>query len=278
MKLGICLAAAVAAFLSGPAVARALDEAALGNWALERSPARCVISRQYGPAKAPMTLGFKAPPIGDAIQIVIVRPDDRNRVTQSDAKLTIDSEIVRTTALSYPLGLGRTRSAHLMNLSGDNSARLRRASALEVWVKSAVSGSKGLHRSFSLGPIASAWGQVDSCLARLRQTWNISEDGSRIKEPARMINTEGVFNESDYPTVALGRGQSGTTKIMLLIDEEGMVKDCTLTEASGAAVLDSNTCGVILRRAKFQPAIGLDGKPAKSGFTQHITWRIEYTR
>jgi protein TonB len=161
-----------------------------------------------------------------------------------------------------------------MNLSGDNSASLRRASALAVWVKGAGIGNKALHRSFKLGPMAGAWGQVDACLARLRQTWNISEDGSRVREAARMINTEGLFHDSDYPTIAVGRGQSGTTKVMLLIDENGVVKDCTLTEASGVAVLDSNTCGVILKRARFQPAIGLDGKPAKSAFTQTITWRL----
>ena len=142
MKFGTCLAAAGAAFLSGAALAKATDEAPLGNWALERSPARCVISRQYGSAGAPVTLGFKAPPMGDAIQIVIVRPDERSKVTQTDAKLTMDSEIVRATALSYPLGVGRTRAAHLMNLSGDNSASLRRASALEVWVKGGVSRTK----------------------------------------------------------------------------------------------------------------------------------------
>jgi TonB family protein len=222
-----------------------------------------------------VTLGFKAPPMGDAIQIVIVRPDDRSKVTQTDANLTVDSEFVRTTALSYPLGVGRTRAAHLMNLSGDNSASLRRASALEVRVKGGVSRTKGMHQSFNLGPMASAWAQLDSCLARLRQTWNISEEGSPIREAARLINpTEALFSSADYPQAALARSQSGSTKIMLLIDESGVVKDCTLTQASGVAVLDSNTCGVILRRARFHPAVGLDGRPAKSAFSQTITWRL----
>lgn len=276
MKLGTCLAFTAAAFLSGPARAAAPEEQALGNWALERSPARCVISRQYGPAGAPMTLGFKAPPIGDATQIIIIRPIARNRVTQSDAKLTIDGEIIRTTALSYPLGVGHSRAAHLINLPGENSASLRRASELEVWVKGTTGANKGLHRTFSLGSMTSSSAQLDACLTRLRQTWNISEDGSRIKEAASLINpTESLFSSADYPKAALARFQSGSTGIMLLIDENGVVKDCTLTEASGVAVLDSNTCGVILRRARFNPAIGLDGKPAKSALSRKITWRVE---
>ena len=60
--------------------------------------------------------------------MVIVRPDARTMVTQTDAKIAIDSEIVRTNALSYPLG--RDRAAHLVNLTGDlrpSSAALARS-------------------------------------------------------------------------------------------------------------------------------------------------------
>jgi hypothetical protein len=274
MKSRTCLVAAWAAVLSGPATAQSPDQAALGAWALERSPARCVISRKYGPAADPVTLGFKAPPIGDALQIVIVRPDSRTIVTQTDAKIAIEGEIVRTNALSYPVG--RDLAAHLINLTGDNSAVLRRASELRVEVKGAVRRNKGLRRSFSLGPIASSWGQLDSCLVQLRQTWNMGKDFSQLTVAARpIVPLEKLFSSADYPRVALRQLQSGTSGIMLLIDESGAVKDCTLTQASGVAVLDSRTCGLIVLRGKFQPAIGPDGKPAKSAYFQRITWGIE---
>lgn len=274
MKSGTCLVAACAAVLSEPAAAQAPDQDALSNWALERSSERCVISRKYGPASAPMTLGFKAPPIGDALQIVIVRPAGRTGVTQTVARVTIDKEIVRTTVLNYPLG--RDRAAHLVNLSGDHSTLLRRASALEVWVKGSARMHKGLLRSFGLGPMASAWAQLDSCLGRLRQTWNISEDGPRLQVAARpTVPMELLFGPADYPGVAVRRKQTGTSGILLLIDESGAVKDCTLTQASGVAVLDSITCLVILSRARFLPALGPDGKPAKSAYRREITWRLE---
>lgn len=274
MNPGTCLVAACAAILGGAATAQAPGQDALSNWALERSPERCVISRKYGPATAPMTLGFKAPPIGDALQIVIVRPDNRTGITQTVARVTIDKEIVRTTVLNYPLG--RDRAAHLVNLSGDHSAVLRGASELEVWVKGSARMHKGLLRSFGLGPMATAWAQLDSCLSRLRQTWNINEDGPRLTEAARpVVELGALFGPADYPGVAVRRKQTGTSRIMLLIDESGAVKDCTLTEASGVAVLDSITCLVILSRARFLPALGPDGKPAKSAYRQQITWRLE---
>ena len=92
MKPGTCLVAASAAVVSGPAAAQAPRQDALSNWALERSSERCVISRKYGPATAPVTLGFKAPPLGDAVQLVIVRPDNRTGPTQTVARVTIDQE------------------------------------------------------------------------------------------------------------------------------------------------------------------------------------------
>ena len=274
MNPGTCLVAACAAVLSGSATAQAPVEEALSNWALERSSERCVISRKYGPATAPVTLGFKAPPSGDALQIVIVRPDNRTGTTQTQSRITIDKEIVRTTVLNYPLG--RDRAAHLVNLSGAHSALLRRAGELEVWVKGSARMHKGLLRSFGLGPMATAWAQLDSCLARLRQAWHISEDGPQLQAAARpKVPMELLFGPADYPGVAVRRKQTGTSGILLLIDESGAVKDCTLTEASGVAVLDSITCLVIFSRARFQPALGPDGKPAKSAYRQKITWRLE---
>jgi len=31
----------------------------------------------------------------------------------------------------------------------------------------------------------------------------------------------------------------------------------------------------VKERAKFKPAVGLDGKPSKSSYSQRINWRLE---
>jgi hypothetical protein len=62
--------------------------------------------------------------------------------------------------------------------------------------------------------------------------------------------------------------------LALLIDETGKIADCTVIGTSGAASLDTQSCGMLKDRARFKPAIGLDGKPAKGSFIQRITWRV----
>ena len=254
---------------------RASDAA--GNWVLEPSTARCVISRDYDSPEAPMTLGFKAPPLGNAVQAVIIRPGQRSRVGQAEARITIDREVVRGTALTYPLDARRSRIVHLINLSGEHAVALRRAKEIGVWVKIQINSLReALNRRFALGPMASAWTELDACLQRLRQTWNIGEASGRLASSAELITpTTQLFSDRDYPRVASRKGQSGSTHIILLIDETGAVKDCTLAETSGAAVLDASTCGLILRRAKFRPATDLNGKPAKSAYEQRITWQLK---
>ncbi len=61
---------------------------------------------------------------------------------------------------------------------------------------------------------------------------------------------------------------------MILVDEQGKVADCTVIQTSGVAALDAQSCSVIKLGAKYKPAIGLDGKPAKSAAFQTISWKI----
>jgi protein TonB len=72
----------------------------------------------------------------------------------------------------------------------------------------------------------------------------------------------------------MARRQTGTAVMVLLIDESGKVADCTLTETSGAAALDAQGCAVIRERGKFTPAIGTDGRPAKSAIQVRVHWKL----
>ena len=85
----------------------------------------------------------------------------------------------------------------------------------------------------------------------------------------------GLFSSDDYPGIAVFNDQMGAVSLVLLIDEQGKVADCTVTQTSGVAALDAQSCAVIKERGKFSPAIGQDGKPAKSSWLQRINWRLE---
>lgn len=254
---GLCLA-------SMPALAAQ----PVGEWKIEPSEARCVAVRQYGLPSKPMTLALKASLHGDAIQLAVLRDGYQRHLAQTGVTIAVDGARFETTAISYPISGNRRRVAHLINLDADASAAIRNGSNLQVSV------IEGFEESFKLASPIDAWKNLQDCVSRVRETWNIGEEWRVRIDTAARGDLRPLFSSDDYPLRAMLADQSGSTKIGLLIDEQGRVRDCTLIEASGIAMLDARSCGIIVERARFEPAVGADGKPVKSSWRQTITWRL----
>jgi hypothetical protein len=262
-------ASAVAAILLVSSAASAVAAEPIGQWKLEPSDVRCVAVRQYRTADKPVTLALKVPAEGNAVQLAILRTGFRTAYLQTVSSIEIDGRKFPTSALSYPTGGDNRRVTHLIDLDTEPAAALRGAKTLKVDVY------KGVKESFQLEPSIAVWRDLQDCVARLRDTWNVGEE----RESRFATNSKGdlqsLFSPEDYPLAASKELQQGTTGFLILIDEHGVPKDCTVIVSSGAAILDSRSCGVILARAKFSPAIGHDGVPMKSAFTKRVTWRFQ---
>lgn len=240
-----------------------------GRWVVNFDAAQCLASRNYGTDKAPLFVVLKAPPLGDVIQLAIMRHGSEAGARQIDAKLQFGgASSVETTLLSYkPVGGGlRT---HLINLAPAEVAALRQAPSLTI-----QSGS--LTGTFLLSAMKPLLATMLECVADLRRVWNITDSSgaqSTLRERAKS-NLAAFFSSSDYPAVALAAHQSGTVSFALLIDQAGKVADCTITATSGAAALDAQTCAVLKKRARCVPAVGADGKPAKDAIIGRIRWKM----
>jgi protein TonB len=85
-----------------------------------------------------------------------------------------------------------------------------------------------------------------------------------------------VFSTDDYPMGALQRGEQGTVQAQLTIDRHGRVSRCSIIRSSGYQSLDSATCRILKRRARFTPARDIAGKTVRDSYvTPPIAWRIE---
>ena len=260
----------IAAVLSGVVgqSAASASVAPIGDWKVEPSGVRCVAVRQYGDPEAPITLALKAPGFeSDVLQVAIIRPGYRKSAEQSGVKLSINGQEFDTFVLGYPLA-GQKRKVSLFNLSPPMSAALRKGDNFSFSVKG------GAREHFAVGPSQSLWKTLSDCVERLKRTWNIGDDSPTNMMQRVKGSLHGIFTQADYPREALAKEFTGASSVLLLIDEAGHVKDCTILETSGMAVLDAKACGVIMQRAKFTPAIGLDGKPAKDSYIQRINWML----
>ena len=158
---------------------------------------------------------------------------------------------------------------HRISLRASEFAPFRQAKTIAIR-------SPGLNEAFALSNMGPLLKTMDKCLVGLRLLWNISDptgNQSKLKERTK-ANLASFFSNDDYPAIAFDQSKSGTVAFALLIDETGKVADCTIIETSGAAALDTQSCGILERRAKFTPAIGADGKAAKDAVIGRIRWKI----
>jgi protein TonB len=83
-----------------------------------------------------------------------------------------------------------------------------------------------------------------------------------------------VSLDMDYPAAALRAGEQGIVRFRLVIGQDGRVTGCAITESSGSAILDSSTCRLMVRRARFTPARDAEGRPVEGEIESGIAWKL----
>lgn len=261
------------AFLAAPVIAMAAPEvrSPTGDWTVDFADAQCFASRDYGSAEAPLKLVLKAPPMGNVIQVAVLRKGPSLRPAQLDGWVRIgEGPRSRASILTYAQKASGIR-VYTMNMPAADFALVREAQTLSIE-------AGDLDERFALSNMAPLMKVVDDCVADLRRVFSISDTQAGATSPlARRAsgNIGRLMKNEDYPGVALQQDQTGIVKFVLLIDETGRVADCTVIETSGVAALDSQVCATMKVRASFEPARGPDGKPAKDAITSRIIWKIE---
>ncbi len=64
-------------------------------------------------------------------------------------------------------------------------------------------------------------------------------------------NAEAI--ERFYPAESLRRGEEGSVKFRVTLDDKGLIQSCAVIETSGYARLDAATCEVMVATARFRP-------------------------
>lgn len=266
MTIRAFVAAALA--IAAPTAAAAAPLQPTGKWIVHFDEAQCVAQRDYGPKGKPLYLLIKRPPLGRVVQLDVV---DRGHAEtrQVDGRVQFDaSDPRKVSALSFsPTNTGTRVS--LLNLPVDQFAAARTARAIRIE-------AAALDKTFALADMPGLIDVMDKCVADLRRVWNVSDsknDSGQVRQDVEG-NLRGLFSADDYPFASLLKGESGSVKIALLVDERGKVADCSVIETSGVAMLDAQSCAVVTARAQFTPAMGKDGKPAKDSFIQVINWKV----
>jgi hypothetical protein len=239
------------------------------RWVVNYDNAQCVASRNYGTEDKPLYLALKPSPTGSVMRIMLIRSGAASEAEQRPASVRFDDKpAMSVNALSYGDAKSR-RLISAINLPMETFAANRRAVSIEVR-------GSGFNERLAMPGLPGVVAAFDDCLANLREVWNIGPPhSSRVARPAQPKSPlRNLFRSTAYPSQAIVEGNTGRVGLALLIDEAGKVLDCMIEETSGFATLDTMSCYTITTHARFDPAIGADGKPVKSSSFHRITWKI----
>ena len=89
---------------------------------------------------------------------------------------------------------------------------------------------------------------------------------------------KGLFSADDYPSSMALKGEQGGIGIKLLADPIGKVEMCTVFASSGHKDLDSYTCDLVKRRARFPTVTDQDGKPVYGLYKSVVSWSLDVPR
>ena len=159
--------AAVATLLASTASpAQALQRQPTGQWVVNFDAAQCFAARNYGSIENPLYLVLKAPPLGEVMQIGVLRKGSKVRAEQQKGSIQFDNgEPIRIKMLDYWQADARLRT-FLANVPLERFAPARQSTSIRIT-------TPGVDERFSLTSMPSLLKTMDDCVSDLRRVWNV---------------------------------------------------------------------------------------------------------
>lgn len=269
LRFSVCAMLAFSLLISAPVSAAPLQPTS--PWNVNYTATSCDAKRRFGDTAIVITPS----PLGQTFRVMLEMPGGASRAQQFPARLSTGDggEPDNVTAMIYPLSKKGLRGLYSV-LPRSNVERVFKGGELEIRVGG---GYTKMHAHLALGKMDGLEKALETCLADLQKHWGMVD--GKLPDPAvasyAQGNMQGLFRSDDYPADAFLADQSGQSKFLLMIGKQGEVMDCIVLETSRVASLDAMGCQVIRERAKFKPAMGVDGQPMFSTVTQSLRWVLQ---
>jgi TonB family protein len=102
-----------------------------------------------------------------------------------------------------------------------------------------------------------------------------SVNAAKALRPPRPKNSASSWiTVEDYPGQAMRDRREGVVAFRLLVDTEGRVKQCTVTQPSGSSDLDEATCDNITKRARFTSGQDDAGNAVEGEYSSRVSWKL----
>lgn len=241
-----------------------------GKWGIEYADNMCILSRAYGTAAEPLTFGFRQLPTSPGIQLFLVNGrgtgEFYNGTGKDGATISLNS-IGRTISADYTSSRqanDRKTRMTIISLATEDYADIIKADLITV-------SARGVPTTFlALKGVEKARAALKSCNDDMLRAWQIDPGEADLIAEQPSANPANWVTSDDYPAAALGK--QGKTTSVFRIGTDGRITDCRTVNSSGTPILDTTACELIVRRGRYKPAIGKDGKPMAVHKSVSFTW------
>lgn len=128
--------------------------------------------------------------------------------------------------------------------------------------------------SLKLDNLVPALTALNKCAEGFIEHWGLDLAQHRtMQRGPKWINWKQIIRRigADYPSAALRRGEQGSIRFVVLVDEEGQFMECRQSDATELNRLTSSACRE-MERAQFEPAIDAEGKAMRSYFVTKVKY------
>jgi len=122
------------------------------------------------------------------------------------------------------------------------------------------------------GPMAEPMAALSACTDDLIAEWGLDvvahRSLTRKATPANFIGN--WMTDRDRPAGLLARGEHAVVRFRLIVDTAGKPTACHVQKSDVAEPFKTVTCKMLMRRARFKPALDSDGAPVVSYFRSAV--------
>jgi TonB family protein len=102
----------------------------------------------------------------------------------------------------------------------------------------------------------------------------LTQQAPQAQQQATQQAKNREFIMKNYPPGARQRGEQGRVAFRVTIEPDGTLGQCEVTESSGFAGLDNETCEIMVRYGQLKPVMGADGRAIRATQNGFIVWRL----
>jgi TonB family protein len=203
------------------------------------------------------------------MRIVLIQPKASLGKAQGMAKISFDGgSVVEVGFWSIPL---QSKEMHvtIIDLKRADLNPLKTAKQLRIRARK-------VDVSFVSSMFGPALKALSDCEKDLLARWgmDLAIINSIQAYPEARGGVHSFFRTDDYPSAAIRNEEQGTAGVRFWVSEEGRVRDCKVVESSGSAALDAQTCAMISKRGRYEPARTKTGDVVESISYARIRWEM----